>query len=96
MVEIAKEMFAEQGIKGIKVAVVESHVEPSLIIDQLHLLKPLGQMPPLTKEAVQESAIVAAMGIPPISQLWKTGRRWSCAAALAMWLFSPPIRCAGG
>lgn len=65
MVELAKEVFAEQSIKGIKVAVVESHIEPSLIIDQLHRLRPLGQMPPLTREMVQESAIVAAMGIAP-------------------------------
>jgi len=65
MVEIVKEVFAEQGIKGLKVAVVESHLEPALIINQVHRLKPLGRMPPLTKKAVQESAIVAAMGIAP-------------------------------
>jgi hypothetical protein len=64
-VDLVKEIFAEQGVENVKVAVIESHIDPALIIDRLDEMIPLGHMPPLTREAVEKSKIVAAMGIAP-------------------------------
>jgi len=65
MIDIAKEVFAEQGVENAKVAVISSHVDPELVWKNLDKLKPLGQMPTLTAAMVKKSAIVAAMGIAP-------------------------------
>ncbi len=63
--DIVKEIFEEQGVEKVKVAVIDSHVDPSLIIDRMDELTPLGRMPSLTRENVEKSRIVAAMGIAP-------------------------------
>jgi len=65
MMDIAREVFEEEGVKDIKVAIISSHIEPSLISNRLEELTPLGKMPPLTVKDVEKSRIVAAMGIAP-------------------------------
>lgn len=65
MIDIAKEVFEEQGVENVKVAVISSHVDPRLVLENLDKLTPLGHMPQLTRTMVEKSAIVAAMGIAP-------------------------------
>ena len=65
MLDIAKEVFEELGLKDIKVAVISGHIDNDLLIDRLNNLKPLGKMPPLSIEMIKKSAIVGQMGIAP-------------------------------
>ncbi|HNS15588.1 MAG TPA: DUF4387 family protein [Syntrophorhabdaceae bacterium] len=74
-VDLVKEIFEEQGVENVKVAVIESHIDPALIIDRLDEMAPLGHMPPLTREAVEKSRIVAAMGIAPFITALNEGAR---------------------
>ncbi len=64
-VDLVKEIFIEQGVENVKVAVIESHIDPALIVDRLGEITPLGHMPALTRETVEKSRIVAAMGVAP-------------------------------
>jgi hypothetical protein len=65
MLDIAKNVFAELGVKGIRVAVIQSHIESDLLIARIEELKPLGIMTPLKEETIKKSAIVGQMGIAP-------------------------------
>jgi hypothetical protein len=65
MVDVAKETFEELYIKDVKVAVISGHIENDLLIGHINDLRPLGNMPPLTVEAIANSAIVGQMGIAP-------------------------------
>jgi hypothetical protein len=73
MVDIVKEVLAEKGVKNLKVAVISGHVDNRLILDNLARLTPLGRMPALTPEMVQQSAIVSQMGIAPFIKALEMG-----------------------
>lgn len=94
MVDIVKEVMEEEGIKDVKIALISSHVDPSVIAEELHNLKPLGKMPQLTGEIIEKSRIVASMGIAPFitalnegAQIILAGR--SCDVAI---FASDPVR----
>lgn len=65
MLDIIKEIFDEDGVKGIKVAVISGDVENKLLLGHLDELKPLGKMPQLSESEVSKSVLVSQMGIAP-------------------------------
>ncbi|MBN2126125.1 MAG: DUF4387 family protein [Deltaproteobacteria bacterium] len=65
MVDIAEEVFEEEGVRDMRVAVIDSHMDNDLMVAHMHEFKSIGRMPPLTAEAIKESAIVGQMGIAP-------------------------------
>jgi len=73
MVDMVKEVLAEKGIKNLKVAVISGHVDNQLVLDHLDQLTPLGRMPAVTPEMVQQSAIVSQMGIAPFIKALEMG-----------------------
>lgn len=73
MVDMVKEVLAEKGIKNLKVAVISGHVDNQLVLDHLSQLTPLGRMPAVTPEMVQQSAIVSQMGIAPFIKALEMG-----------------------
>jgi len=73
MVDMVKEVLAEKGIKNLKVAVISGHVDNQMVLDHLGQLTPLGRMPALTPEMVEQSAIVAQMGIAPFIKALEMG-----------------------
>jgi hypothetical protein len=73
MVDMVKEVFEEKGIKNLKVAVISGHVDNQLVLDHLDQLTPLGRMPAVTPEMVQQSAIVSQMGIAPFIKALELG-----------------------
>ena len=77
MVDLAKEVFAEQGVAGWKVATISAHVDNDLVLDELAAgrLRSLGEMPPLSEEDVRESVIVGQMGVHPLMTALEEGAR---------------------
>jgi hypothetical protein len=73
MVDMVKEVFEEKGIKNLKVAVISGHVDNQIVLDHLGQLTPLGRMPAVTQEMVQQSAIVSQMGIAPFIKALEMG-----------------------
>ena len=73
MVDMVKEVLEEKGVKDLKVAVISGHVDNRLVLDHLSRLTPLGQMPALTPEMVQQSAIVSQIGIAPFIKALEMG-----------------------
>ena len=73
MVDMVKEVLEEKGVKNLKVAVISGHVDNQIVLDHLTQLTPLGRMPALTPEMVQQSAIVAQMGIAPFIKALEMG-----------------------
>ena len=73
MVDMVKEVLAEKGIKNLKVAVISGHVDNQMVLDHLGQLTPLGRMPTLTPEMVEQSAIVSQMGIAPFIKALEWG-----------------------
>jgi hypothetical protein len=73
MVDTVKEVLAEKGVHDLKVAVISGHVDNQMVLDHLGQLSPLGRMPALTPEMVQQSAIVAQMGIAPFIKALEMG-----------------------
>ncbi len=65
MLNIAREVFAEQGVRDLKVAVIDSHVENDWLRGHLQELRPLGEMPALSEKMIRESRIVGQMGLAP-------------------------------
>lgn len=65
MLDVAKEVFDEQDVKNVKVAVIDGHVENDLLVGHVDDLRPLGKMPHLNVEMIRNSAIVGQMGIAP-------------------------------
>jgi hypothetical protein len=61
--DIIKEIFDEDGVRGIKVAVISGDVEGKLLLGHLDELKPLGKMPQLSEFEVSKSVLVSQMGI---------------------------------
>jgi Domain of unknown function (DUF4387)/Acyclic terpene utilisation family protein AtuA len=89
MIEIAKEVFTELGVRDAKVAVIGAQVSPEVVLEELRsnrLLK-IGNLPTLSEDAVGESMIVGQMGVHPIITALDAGARFilagrACDAAL--------------
>jgi len=70
MLEVAKEVFAELGVRDAKVAVIRSELDPEIVLREFRqgALRPTGAGPDLDldEEALRESTIVGQMGIHPL------------------------------
>jgi hypothetical protein len=73
MLDIAKEVFEEMALDGLKVAVISGHVDRELLFGRAGDLKPLGNMPPLTEAMLGNSALVGQMGIAPFIKALEEG-----------------------
>ena len=89
MLDVAKEVFAEEGVHGAKVAVIESELDPQLVISEFRAgaLLPTGRGPDLAEETLADSTIAGQMGIHPIITALEAGARYvfagrSCDVAL--------------
>jgi hypothetical protein len=89
MVDVAKEVFAELGVRDAKVAVIGAELDPALVIRELKdgKLLPTGAGPDLSEEALRESTIVGQMGIHPLMTALESGAKYilagrSCDIAL--------------
>lgn len=77
MIEVAREVFAEQAVEGWKVAVIPAQLDNGVVLEALHAgrLRSLGQMPPVSDDMVTESVIVGQMGIHPLITALAEGAR---------------------
>lgn len=89
MVGIAKEVFAELGVRDAKVATIAAELDPELVIEELRAgrLLPTGRGPDLGEDALRESTIVGQMGIHPLITALEDGAQYilagrSCDIAL--------------
>ncbi|WP_299134444.1 acyclic terpene utilization AtuA family protein, partial [uncultured Amaricoccus sp.] len=89
MLDVAKEVFAELGVKDAKVAVIGAELDPEIVIAELRAgrLRPTGVGPELDEAALRESVIVGQMGIHPILTALEAGAQYvicgrSCDIAL--------------
>ena len=89
MIATAKEVFAELGIQGAKVAVIRSEIDPEIIIKEFRAgaLRPTGAGPDLDEASLSESTIVGQMGIHPLITALESGAQFilagrSCDIAL--------------
>jgi hypothetical protein len=78
MIELAKEVFAELGIRDAKVAVIRSELDPDVAISEFRDggLRPTGAGPQLSAEALRESVIVGQMGIHPLISALEGGAQF--------------------
>jgi hypothetical protein len=89
MLDVAKEVFAELGVKDAKVAVIRSELDPEVVINEMRrgALRPTGMGPDLDEAALRESTIVGQMGIHPLITALESGAQYifagrSCDIAL--------------
>jgi len=89
MVDVAKEVFAELGVRDAKVAIINAELDPEVVIKELRAgqLLPTGAGPELSEEALRESIIVGQMGVHPLMTGLKSGAKYilagrSCDIAL--------------
>ncbi len=89
MIEVAKEVFAELGIQGAKVAVIRSEIDPEVVIREFRAgaLRATGVGPDLDEASLRESTIVGQMGIHPLITALESGAQFilagrSCDIAL--------------
>jgi hypothetical protein len=89
MLEVAKEVFDELGVKDAKVAVISAELRPEIVIQEFRAgrLQPTGLGPELSEEALRESTIVGQMGIHPLITALESGAQYviagrSCDVAL--------------
>ncbi len=73
MVDIVKEIFEEESVRNLKVAIIDSHVSDGLLIGRLDRLVPLGRMPAVTEGDIKVNAKVAQMGIAPFITALEAG-----------------------
>jgi hypothetical protein len=68
MLEIAKDVFDELGVRKAKVGVIHAELDPETVVRQYRngSLHPSGVGPELSEEALQESVIVGQMGVHPL------------------------------
>ena len=78
MIELAKEVLAELGIRDAKVAVIRSELDPDVAISEFRDggLRPTGAGPQLSAEALRESVIVGQMGIHPLISALEGGAQF--------------------
>lgn len=78
MLEVAKEVFEELKISGVKVATLSSELDPELVVKELnagHLLS-TGNGPVLNEQALRNSTIVGQLGIHPLIRALGTGAKY--------------------
>jgi hypothetical protein len=77
MVDVAKEVFAEQDVADWKVALISGQVDNELVLTELRAgrLRGLGEMPELTEADIADSVIVGQMGIHPLITALEEGAR---------------------
>jgi hypothetical protein len=68
MLEVAKEVFEELGVRDAKVAVIRSELDAAIVVGELRAgaLRAVGAGPELDEAALRESTIVGQMGIHPL------------------------------
>jgi len=78
MLDVAKEVFAEQGVGDTKVAVIHSDLDAEVVLRELRAgaLLPTGVGPELDEDSLRESTIVGQMGIHPIITALEAGARY--------------------
>jgi hypothetical protein len=89
MIDVAREVFAEQGVENAKVAVISGELDPEIVVSEFRsgALRATGLGPQLSEEALRESAIVGQMGIHPLMTALEDGAQYvlagrSCDVAL--------------
>jgi Domain of unknown function (DUF4387)/Acyclic terpene utilisation family protein AtuA len=89
MIGVAKEVFAELGIKAAKVAVIRSELDAEIVIKEFRAgaLRATGIGPDLDEMGLRESTIVGQMGIHPLITALESGAQFilagrSCDIAL--------------
>jgi hypothetical protein len=89
MVDVAKEVFKEVGVRDAKIAVINAELEPEIVIKELRkgALRSTGLGPELSEDALRESVIVGQMGIHPLITALESGAQYilagrSCDIAL--------------
>ncbi|MCJ7594089.1 MAG: DUF4387 family protein, partial [Desulfobacterales bacterium] len=75
MVDIAKEVFGELGVKNLKVALIDSHVPDEVLLGGVEDLVSLGRMGPVSERDIMECRKVAQMGIAPFIKALEEGAR---------------------
>ena len=89
MIDVAKEVFDELGVKDRAVAVIRAELDPASVIGELRAgaLRATGAGPELDEAALAESTIVGQMGIHPLITALEGGAKYilagrSCDIAL--------------
>ena len=89
MLDVAKEVFAELGVRDARVATIGAELAPELVIRELKAgaLLPTGDGPQLHEAALRDSVIAGQMGIHPILTALEAGAQYifagrSCDVAL--------------
>src|SRR6202167_5140005 len=89
MVDLAKEVFAELGVRDSKVAIIRAELDPEIVIKEFRngALRATGRGPNLSEDALRESTIVGQMGIHPLMTALEDGAQYiiagrSCDIAL--------------
>ncbi|WP_312539102.1 DUF4387 family protein [Achromobacter mucicolens] len=89
MIDVAKEVFDELGVKDRTVAVIRSELDPASVIREFRsgTLRPTGAGPELDAAALEESTIVGQMGVHPLITALDSGAKYvlagrSCDIAL--------------
>jgi len=89
MLDVAKEVFAELGVKDAKVAVIGAELDPEIVIKEFRegALLATGAGPVLSEETLRESVIVGQMGVHPLMTALESGAQYviagrSCDIAL--------------
>ena len=73
MVDIAKEVFKDLGVRNLKVAVIDGHIDSEILIGHLDRLVPLGRMGLPGREDIAACKIVGQMGIAPFIKALEEG-----------------------
>jgi hypothetical protein len=78
MLSVAKEVFAELGIRDAKVAVIGAELNPEIVVKELKAsaLRATGMGPELDEMALRESTIVGQMGVHPLITALQSGAQY--------------------
>lgn len=78
MLDVAKEVFEELGIRNAKVAVIGAELDPEIVIKEFraNALRTTGVGPQLDEDALRESTIVGQMGIHPLITALENGAQY--------------------
>ena len=89
MIEIAKEVFDELGIRDARVAIIRSEIDSEIAVREFRkgALRPTGAGPELSEASLRESVIVGQMGVHPLITALEGGAQFilagrSCDSAL--------------
>lgn len=65
MLEIVTEVLAQKNPPLLKLALIDSHIDPQILIGNRQGLEPIGRIPSPTQQVLHDSRLVAQMGIAP-------------------------------